>query len=94
MRAAHYAALGCPVLHVTYAEIVGREGKTATKMPQAAADRILEFVDLEPGTSLRPLMQRNHPYPLRDMIANWEELERALRASDYARWLDDEKAYK
>lgn len=94
MRAAHYAALGCPVLHVTYAEIVGREGKTATKMPQAAADRILEFVDLGPGTSLCPLMRRNHPHPLRAMIANWGELEQALQASDYARWLDDEAAYQ
>lgn len=92
--AARLVVAGRPVLHLTYAEIVGREGETATQIPQAAADRILDFLNLDTGTSLCPLMRRNYPYPLREMITNWNVLQQALQASNYACWLADEKVYE
>lgn len=76
------------VLPVTYREITGGQ-VDAPALDEQTGRRICDFLGVDyvtmPGT-----LRRINPAPLSDIIINYEEVQAALLASPYARFLADE----
>lgn len=82
------------VLTLTYDQVSGGEGLTARKLPPSTGRMVCEFLGVSHSASSLQAMacdlKRINPYPLREMIANWGEVERAILASEFSPMLDDE----
>lgn len=79
-------------LELTYAQIIGGEGMTANHLPTASARRVCEFLSV-PYQMLSCNLRRVNPKPLREMLANWPEVEAALQGSELAGHLRDEERW-
>ncbi|MEO7837122.1 MAG: hypothetical protein ABIS21_05725 [Acidimicrobiales bacterium] len=75
------ALVGRNVLQLTYEEDVNAD-------PQLGYRRICSFLDIEPG-DVPVRLGRTNPFPLRQMIENVDEVERALQGSPYQWMLED-----
>jgi len=73
-------------LALTYEEIVG----PASMLADGAARRICEFLEVRYIPTLACELTRINPQPLAEMIANWDEVRRAIEASAFAHCLRDE----
>lgn len=89
-RVAHRFDVMADVLPVTYAEIVGGEGRTASELPAEAGQRICAFLDI-PYCRMPGGLRRVNPQPLREIIENWSEVRAAIAADcELARFLEKE----
>jgi len=78
-----------PQLQVEYAQMVGGEGETSPKMVKSVAYEICDFLGVDRKT-LSCDLKRVHSHPLRAMLTNWDDIEKAVQDSEYARFLEDE----
>lgn len=81
-----------PVLTVKYGEMVGGEGKQSIFVELDVARKICGHI----GVCEYPLtceLKRVHQHPLKAMIANWAEVEKAVATSEFARHLGHEMAW-
>lgn len=77
---------------LTYADVVGGEGKTTYLLPPKTADDLCKFLGVRSeclSCDLRPI----NPYPLRELIGNWTEVERAVKASPFADQLEKDPTW-
>lgn len=70
-------------LEVTYAEMVGGEGHVATELQPQAAKRICKFLGV-PVKRMRCNLRPTCHWPLDEMITNWRDVRRAIKASKFA----------
>jgi len=84
-----YRAFFADVLELSYAEIVGGEGMVAEAIPKATTRRICEFLEV-PGAVMGCRLKPLNPQPLREILVNWPEVEKAIVASKLAWCLEDE----
>ncbi|HET8690582.1 MAG TPA: sulfotransferase [Steroidobacteraceae bacterium] len=71
-----------PLLQISYEKLIGPDGIT-----EDARNRICEFLGIAQLPMTSPLVKLN-PDSLRDMVTNYDELERAMRATEFAWMLD------
>lgn len=82
-RAAHEAFAGEAFLPLVYEEdIDGAEG------PARAVGRIFDLLDL-PSEGIRPDLSKTNPFPLREIIENFDEVSEHLAGTRFA-WMLDE----
>jgi len=81
------------VLEVSYGEMVGGEGVVAEAISSLTARRICEFLEV-PETMMGCRLKPVNPRPLREVLVNWPEVERAIAASELAWCLEDEKKFE
>jgi len=77
------------VCELTYAEVVGSESKSANRLPTQTGRRISKFLEVR-YEALRCDLKRVNPYPLRELLSNWSEVEKAVLGSELAGLLEDE----
>jgi len=77
------------VYHLTYAQVAGGENVQASSLPWTTAESLCFFLGIQPEV-LGCRLKRVNPYPLREMIANWPEVEKAVKGSEFAGMLEDE----
>ena len=56
--------------------------------PERAYRRVCEFLGLQPS-EVSVLLRKTNPFPLRQMVTNFEDLERALAGTEFAWMLSD-----
>lgn len=78
------------LLEVTYANIVGGERRDATSIAAPTSMRICTFLGVPPFTMSCRLRAIN-PRPLRDILLNWDEVQKAVAQSELAYCLEDEQ---
>jgi len=76
-------------LALTYADVVGGEGTSADRLPTATARRICAHLSV-PYRAMTANLRRVNAYPLREIVANWPEVERAVAETELAHLLADE----
>jgi len=74
---------------ITYDELVGGEGATASQLAHAPTVRLCQFLEVRYEPLACDLMRVN-PYPLSQLITNWAEVEKAVSQSEFARFLEAE----
>ena len=77
------------VLRLTYADVVGGEMVNADRLPLTTTERVTSFLGVEQYPLLSPL-RAVAPRPLRDIVANWDELKSLIQTSEFARHLEEE----
>jgi LPS sulfotransferase NodH len=77
---------GLNLLALTYEEIVG----PASTLADGAARRICEFLGVRYIPTLACELTRINPQPLAEMIANWDDVCRAIEASAFAHCLEED----
>ncbi len=60
------------------------------RKPEAAYDAVCRFIGLEPA-SVHVRFTRTNPFPLREMILNWDEVAEVVRGTRYE-WMLEEEA--
>jgi len=82
---AHYRTLGDTVaddlLSLTYEQHIQDD-------PRVGADMVVDFLGL-PRTTASPSLQRSNPEPLRELLANLDEVREYLAGTPYA-WMTDD----
>ena len=80
----HYESLfqHHPRLTLFYEDLVAQ--------PEAHFAAVQAFLGVGPRP-LAVVTRRQHPGPLRDLIVNYDEVAAALRGTEYAAYLDDER---
>ena len=88
------AMTGKNFLDLTYAQIVGGEGKEAMGPPHAVCRTICEFLGVR-EIGLTCELRRVHPYPLSLVLEkrNWEQLRETVAASEFAHCLEEEEQW-
>lgn len=71
---------GHPMLDVYYVDMVGKWDSTF--------ERVFDFLGV-PRTKVEPTLRRQNPEPLRDLIANFDELRAAFAGTPEAVFFDD-----
>lgn len=84
---------GLPHMQLTYADIVGGEGIQAHCIPDATEERLCKFLAVAP-CPLYSELRRINPYPLAEMLENWEEIEAAIVNGPFAYCLKDEEIWE
>jgi len=56
--------------------------------PERAYRRVCEFLGLQPS-EVSVLLRKTNPFSLREMVTNFEDLERALAGTEFAWMLSD-----
>lgn len=77
---------------LTYAEVVGGENKTANVLPSKTTKKVCEFLGVE-SRWMSCDLKRINPYPLRDMLKNWDKIEAVIKKSDHAHFLKEETTW-
>jgi len=80
------------VYRVTYADVIGGENAVADRLPLNTTKTLCEFLGVR-YELLKADLRRVNPFPLRELIGNWTEVEAAIRASEFAEMLEDEKLW-
>jgi len=83
---------GCPVLPLTYSEIVGAEGFEAAFVPKSISYLICEFLGVR-ALTLTSDLKRVHAYPLSEILTNWTDFEAVVRATEFGGLLDAERLW-
>lgn len=78
---------------LTYARLVGGEGREASQIPQHTADELCDFLGVERQT-LGCRLKRTNPEPLSAIVENWEELRAVIARSSYAWCLEEEREHE
>jgi hypothetical protein len=77
------------VLRLSYAQLVGGEQANVAGLEGRATTTICEFL----GVSRQNMyggLRRTNPYPLSETIANWPEVKKAIKNSEFVGLLKDE----
>jgi hypothetical protein len=77
---------------LTYADVVGGEHMSAERLPTWTGMKLCQFLRV-PYERMKCDLKRVNPYPLREMLRNWREVETAVQASEFADYLEDELAW-
>lgn len=77
------------VYRLTYADVVGGEDAVAERLPLKTTKVLCAFLGV-PYELLRCDLKRINPYPLHEMIGNWQDVRRAIRKSGFAELLEAE----
>ena len=77
------------VYRVTYAQIVGGEGAEARELPEKTTGELCGFLGVR-YEALGCDLVRTNAHPLREVLSNWNEMEPAIRNSEFAGTLEDE----
>ena len=83
------AALGLPVLPLTYADMMDGEGHEGTELPQWLSHYICEFLGVERRILGSHLRRVNH-YPPSTLVSNWSQLREQLELTEFQWCLDEE----
>jgi len=78
------------LLEITYADLVGGEGIDATSIPPPTSRRLCSFLGVSPLIMSCRLRAIN-PHPLREILLNWNEVQKAVAQSELAYCLADEQ---
>lgn len=78
------------VLDLSYADLTGGEGTTVRCIEREAASKICEFLGVRVLRMCCDL-KRVHGHPLHAWFTNWAKIEKAIEASEFAAFLEDEK---
>ncbi|MBN1956195.1 MAG: hypothetical protein JW900_14275 [Anaerolineae bacterium] len=81
-RSARERLAGWRVLELTYAEMVGGEGKSPEYMQKRAAERVCAFLGV-PYVRMGSRLKAVNPFALGETVANWAEVRAALLASEF-----------
>ena len=74
----------CPYLRIRYEDLAGPQG------PDIVLNQVCDYLDVGPfETPPESELKRQNPSPVRDLIANITEVERALKGTPYESMLDD-----
>jgi len=76
-----------PVLRVSYEEMTGNAD--TEQLPEGLSHRICKFLDVSKEV-LYTRMHKVHSPELSMVVANWSEVMKAIKQSDYARYLEAE----
>ena len=79
------------LLEITYADIVGGERIDAGSIAQPTSGRICSFLGVPPLT-MTGRSRAINPYSLREILLNWDEVQKAVAQSELAYCLEDEQA--
>jgi len=88
----HLKSMGVLGLNLYYRDLVGYEGNTATEIPKSTTRKICDFLGLD-YQRLWTTRKRNHPWPIREKVSNWDELKSFLENTRYSKWLKEEGVY-
>ena len=75
------------VLPLSYVEVVGGEGVSGSRLPLETTKRVCSFLGVR-YELLRCDLKRVNPFPLYEMIGNWQDVRRAIRKSRFAELLE------
>lgn len=80
------------VMPLTYAQVVGGEGESAEWMPTGTARQVCKFLGVY-YHRLHCDLRRVNAQPLRALLSNWRQVEAAVRGSELAACLEDERIW-
>jgi hypothetical protein len=78
---------------ITYAELTGGERAEASKVPPHTSEALCKFLKV-PVRALRGPTRKVNAYPLRELIANWAEIEKTVGQSQFAKHLALEEKWQ
>jgi len=81
------------VLKMKYTDFVGKEGKVITRLPNDASSKLCDFLEL-PSAEMTTRLKRVSSFPLREMFVNWDEIETAVKVSEFADFLSEEEGWE
>jgi hypothetical protein len=81
---------GLPLLHVTYADLVGYEGREAREVPPETARKLCKFLGVRPQR-LAAELRRVNAYPLPLILGNWDRVRAVIEESEFEYCLGDEE---
>ena len=87
---AKIAATGLETLELTYEQLVGREGEEVARVNHSTHFRICKFLDVDCTYYLYTRLRKVNPYPLSEIVKNWDEIRPKILDSKYAKFLEDE----
>lgn len=81
------------VLRITYADVVGGELAAASRLPVPVTRLLCTWLSVR-YARLDCELRRVNPQSLAEMLTNWHEVEVAVRDSEFAACLEDEKLWR
>lgn len=79
-----------PYISLTYADLIGREGREAFYLEPEACCTLCDWLEVERGNLKVWPKRRANPFPLAEMLENWPDVEAAVANSRWQPCLEDE----
>lgn len=82
-----------PYVALTYADLIGREGREVVSITREASHRLCDWLKVERRDLIVWPKRRVNPHPLARLVKGWPEVQAAVADSKWAAFLEDEKRW-